>query len=63
MSGIPDFRTVINGLIAEIAEERGEDPKEFKNAILAKIRTGAEVPASAHREAAKKPHTRGSLNE
>ena len=63
MSGIPEFYTVVNTLIAEIAKERGDDPEDFKEAILAKIRTGAEVPVSAHREAAKKPHTRGSLNE
>ena len=53
MSGIPEFYRVVNTLIAEIAKERGEDPVDFKEALLAKIRTGAEVPASAHREAAK----------
>ena len=53
MSGIPEFYTVVNTLIAKIAKERGEDPEDFKEAILAKIRTGAEVSASAHREVAK----------
>jgi len=53
MSVLPEFYTVVNSLIAEIAEERGEDPEDFKEALLAKIRTGTDVPASAHREAAK----------
>lgn len=53
MSGIPEFYTVVNGLITQIAKERGEEPEDFKEAILAKIRTGAEVPTSAHRRAAK----------
>ena len=53
MSVLPEFYTVVDTLIAEIAKERGEDPEDFKEAILAKIRTGAEVPAPAHREAAK----------
>jgi hypothetical protein len=41
MSGIPEFYTVVNTLITEIAKERGEDPEDFKEAILAKIKAGA----------------------
>ena len=42
MTAIPKFYGIVNALIAEIAKERGEDPEVFKEAILAKIRTGAE---------------------
>ena len=42
MSALPEFYTVVNRLIAEIAKERGENPEDFKETLLAKIRTGAE---------------------
>ena len=48
---------IVDMLIAEIAAERGEDPKDLKDKLVRKIeeekRTGAEVSASAHRRAAK----------
>ncbi len=40
MSGIPEFYTVINMLISEIARDRGEDPQEFKQSLLAKVKEG-----------------------
>lgn len=43
MSVLPEFYTVVDTLIAEIAKERGEDPEDFKEAILAKIRTGGSL--------------------
>ncbi len=56
----PKWALIMDELL-QMIERRGEE--DFKESLSAKIRTGAEVPASAHREAAKKPHTGGSLNE
>jgi hypothetical protein len=39
-SQIPGFYRIINELIAEIARERNEDPEEFKQALLRKIKEG-----------------------
>jgi hypothetical protein len=62
MNALPKFYTVANRLIAEIAKERGEDPKDFKEAILAKIRAGAGAGMSTPPNR-KTTHGRLSLNE
>ena len=46
MSGIPEFYTVVNTLIAEIAKERGVGTKDFKEALLAKIKGGEDADTS-----------------
>ena len=54
MSVLPEFYTVVDTLIVGIAKERGEDPEDFKEAILAKIRAGAgagtSTPASSENQ-------------
>lgn len=47
MSGIPGFYKVVNALIAEIAEERGQDLEEFRESLLAKIKDGMDSPAKS----------------
>ena len=53
MSGIPEFYTVVDGLIAEIAAERGENPKELKEKLVRKIeeekRAGVDGSQPEHR--------------
>lgn len=35
---IPEFYKILNMLISEIARKRGQDPEEFKESLLRKIR-------------------------
>lgn len=37
---IPKFYRIVTTLISEIAKERGEDPEEFRELLLAKVREG-----------------------
>ena len=46
MSALPEFYTVVNTLIAEIAKERGVGTKDFKEALLAKIKEGEDADTS-----------------
>lgn len=52
---LPGWCQIIVGLISEIAKERGDDPEEFQETLLANIRKGkvgtaATVPTPANRE-------------
>lgn len=54
-NNLPGFCILIDELILEIAKERGRDPDELKQSLLAKIRekevdTTATVPTSTKRE-------------
>lgn len=52
---LPGWCQILNGLILEIAKERGDDPAEYQEALLAKIREGklgtaATVPTPTNSE-------------
>ena len=57
MSETPTFYTVVNALIAEIANQRGEDPEEFRQSLLAKIKDGMDADTSTLTQHAAKNDT------
>jgi len=59
----PEFLILLDKLLERL--ERGEDPEDFKEALAAKSKEGADAATSTHPKAAKTHNERGrrSTNE